>query len=50
MRIQHKPFGRWLWLGGLLMTFGGFLAAMDPRYRKQAKRETKTIKTAESSV
>ena len=39
VRIQHKPFVRWLWLGGLLMTFGGLLAATDPRYRKQARRE-----------
>ena len=38
VRIQHKPFVRWLWLGGLLMTVGGLLAATDPRYRKQAKR------------
>ncbi len=37
VRIQHKPFVRWLWLGGLLMTLGGFLAAMDKRYRKTAK-------------
>ncbi|MDF2181383.1 heme lyase CcmF/NrfE family subunit [Neptuniibacter sp. CAU 1671] len=38
VRVQHKPFVRWLWLGGLLMTAGGLLAASDPRYRKQAKR------------
>ncbi|MCP4596675.1 heme lyase CcmF/NrfE family subunit [Neptuniibacter sp.] len=38
VRVQHKPFVRWLWLGGLLMTIGGLLAATDPRYRKQAKR------------
>ncbi|WP_067984386.1 heme lyase CcmF/NrfE family subunit [Neptuniibacter pectenicola] len=43
VRIQHKPFVRWLWLGGLLMTLGGLLAATDPRYRKQAKREVKTV-------
>ncbi|WP_415883450.1 heme lyase CcmF/NrfE family subunit [Neptuniibacter sp. QD37_6] len=38
VRVQHKPFVRWLWLGGLLMTVGGLLAAMDKRYRKQNKR------------
>ena len=42
VRIQHKPFVRWLWLGGLLMTFGGLLAATDPRYRKQGKRAAAT--------
>ncbi|WP_027857807.1 heme lyase CcmF/NrfE family subunit [Marinobacterium jannaschii] len=39
VRVQHKPFVRWLWLGGLLMTFGGLLAASDPRYRKVARRQ-----------
>ena len=39
VRVQHKPFVRWLWLGSLFMTFGGLLAATDPRYRKQARRE-----------
>nr|WP_315984251.1 cytochrome c-type biogenesis CcmF C-terminal domain-containing protein [Aliamphritea spongicola] len=39
MRVQYKPFVRWLWLGGLLMAFGGILAAVDKRYSRQAKRE-----------
>ncbi|WP_299184038.1 heme lyase CcmF/NrfE family subunit [uncultured Neptuniibacter sp.] len=43
VRVQHKPFVRWLWLGGLLMTLGGFLAASDPRYRKQAKRAASVV-------
>jgi cytochrome c-type biogenesis protein CcmF len=34
MRIQYKPFVRWLWLGGLLMALGGVLAVMDRRYRR----------------
>lgn len=42
VRVQYKPFVRWLWLGGLLMTAGGILAATDPRYRRQARRETAT--------
>lgn len=34
MRIQYKPFVRWLWLGGLLMALGGILAIIDKRYRR----------------
>ena len=41
VRVQHKPFVRWLWLGGLLMTIGGLLAATDPRYRKQANKQAR---------
>jgi cytochrome c-type biogenesis protein CcmF len=33
VRIQIKPFVRWIWLGALLMAFGGILAVMDKRYR-----------------
>lgn len=33
VRLHVKPFVRWIWLGGLLMTFGGVLAACDRRYR-----------------
>jgi cytochrome c-type biogenesis protein CcmF len=33
VRLHVKPFVRWIWLGGLLMALGGFLAALDRRYR-----------------
>ena len=33
VRIYYKPFIRWIWLGALLMAFGGLLSAMDKRYR-----------------
>jgi len=33
LRLYYKPMVRWIWLGGLLMGFGGLLAASDPRYR-----------------
>ncbi|WP_432697763.1 heme lyase CcmF/NrfE family subunit [Marinobacterium sp. YM272] len=39
VRVQYKPFVRWIWLGALFMTAGGLLAATDPRYRKQARRD-----------
>jgi cytochrome c-type biogenesis protein CcmF len=44
MRIQYKPFVRWLWLGALLMAFGGLLAVLDKRYRRvAATREAPTV-------
>lgn len=42
MRVQHKPFVRWLWIGGVVMTLGGLLAAIDKRYRRMAAREAKS--------
>jgi len=35
IRLYHKPFIRFIWLGALLMMAGGFLAASDPRYRRR---------------
>ncbi|MCW8934422.1 MAG: heme lyase CcmF/NrfE family subunit [Gammaproteobacteria bacterium] len=37
VRLYHKPFIRWIWLGALIMSFGGLLAATDKRYRKSIK-------------
>jgi cytochrome c-type biogenesis protein CcmF len=33
VRVYHKPFVGWLWVGAALMAFGGLLAASDRRYR-----------------
>jgi cytochrome c-type biogenesis protein CcmF len=35
VRVQVKPFVRWLWLGAILIALGGTLAVMDKRYRKK---------------
>jgi len=35
LRIQYKPLIRFVWLGPLIMAFGGLLAASDPRYRSR---------------
>ena len=42
LRIYHKPFQAWIWLGPLLMALGGMLAAIDRRYRLSARRITAT--------
>ncbi len=39
LRLYHKPFLRWIWLGAILMGVGGTLAAFDKRYRKLAQRD-----------
>ena len=33
MRVYFKPFVPWLWAGVLVIVLGGFLAALDKRYR-----------------
>ncbi len=51
LRVYHKPFVRWLWLGALLMAIGAGLAATDRRYRALARR-TREIegRTAEATA
>jgi cytochrome c-type biogenesis protein CcmF len=41
VRVYHKPFIRWIWLGSIFMTVGGLLAAGNKRYRrKMATKES----------
>ncbi|WP_428086056.1 heme lyase CcmF/NrfE family subunit [Candidatus Thioglobus sp.] len=37
LRIYYKPLIRWIWLGGLFISFGALLAAFDRRYRLRTK-------------
>jgi len=52
VRLQYKPFIRWIWYGTIFMGLGGLLAALDRRYRiaatttKRAKDATKKTATA----
>ncbi|NNJ91744.1 MAG: heme lyase CcmF/NrfE family subunit [Gammaproteobacteria bacterium] len=39
LRLYHKPYIRWIWLGAIIMSLGALLSAADPRYRKLARRE-----------
>lgn len=43
MRIQYKPFVRYIWLGAFVMALGGFVAATDRRYRVRV-----TVRSADS--
>jgi cytochrome c-type biogenesis protein CcmF len=42
VKVQHKPFIDWIWIGCLLMALGGVLAASDRRYRFSVK-ERRTV-------
>jgi cytochrome c-type biogenesis protein CcmF len=37
VRIYHKPFVNWIWLGCLIMAIGGMFAVVDKRYRASKK-------------
>jgi cytochrome c-type biogenesis protein CcmF len=38
LRLYHKPFIRWIWIGAIFMAMGGLLAASDRRYRLKLRR------------
>ncbi|WP_054179513.1 heme lyase CcmF/NrfE family subunit [Trabulsiella odontotermitis] len=35
VRLYYKPFIRWIWAGGILMSLGGLCCLFDPRYRRR---------------
>ena len=37
VRIQYKPLIRFIWLGCIIMGFGGLIAISDTRYRRRTK-------------
>ena len=47
LRLYHKPFIRWIWIGGLFMMLGGFVSAGERRFR--ASRAEAAIKTGKPS-
>ncbi len=52
VRVQYKPFIRFIWLGTLIMALGGLLAATDRRYRTatQTSRAVSAPQPATESV
>ncbi|MCE9680373.1 heme lyase NrfEFG subunit NrfE [Shewanella sp. AS1] len=47
VRLNYKPFVRWLWFGSIFMMVGGFFAASDKRYRKAKAKEAAGEKAKE---
>jgi len=55
VRLQYKPFVRWIWLGAIFMALGGLAAALDRRYRtlrqrKSAEASAATLQTNTAKV
>jgi cytochrome c-type biogenesis protein CcmF len=46
VRIYHKPFVNWIWLGCLVMAIGGFFAVADKRYRATRARVAPAVEEA----
>jgi len=40
VRIQVKPFIRWVWFGSIMMALGGVIAVLDNRYRRKHTDES----------
>src|SRR3546814_20073550 len=50
IRLHIKPFVRWIWLSAALMDRGGFVTALDKRFRaKPAKRPDAKARSQEDS-
>lgn len=43
VRVYHKPFVVWIWMGCLMMALGGLLAAADKRYRRKNSTANATL-------
>ena len=50
LRLYQKPFIRWIWLGGLFMMLGGFVAAGERRFRTQKARSEAGAAVAEPAA
>ncbi|MCF7980852.1 MAG: heme lyase CcmF/NrfE family subunit [Pseudomonadales bacterium] len=50
VRVHYKAFVIWIWMGGLLMGLGGFLAVTDRRYRIKAAQSEKIPVATDNGV
>jgi cytochrome c-type biogenesis protein CcmF len=46
MRLQYKPFVRYIWLGALIMALGGIVAVTDRRYRRRKSTADEAVAAA----
>jgi cytochrome c-type biogenesis protein CcmF len=45
VRVHHKPFVRWLWIGGVLMGAGGALSLLAHRRSRATVRAGAAVAT-----
>ncbi|MBW9257599.1 MAG: heme lyase CcmF/NrfE family subunit [Candidatus Thiodiazotropha sp. (ex. Lucinisca nassula)] len=50
LRLYYKPYVRWIWLGGVLMSLGGILAITDRRYRTAKVRSPEMVNSAAAAA
>ncbi len=50
VRLYHKPFIRWIWVGSLFMALGGLVSATDRRYRMKVKADSSLENSAAEAV
>lgn len=43
VRVNVKPFVRWIWFGGMLIALGSFLTLFDRRYRAIKEKKARTF-------
>ncbi|MEZ5728629.1 MAG: heme lyase CcmF/NrfE family subunit [Burkholderiaceae bacterium] len=46
VRLHIKPFVNWIWIGCVMMAFGGFLAVADRRYRRMREARRARVDNA----
>jgi cytochrome c-type biogenesis protein CcmF len=39
VRVYHKPYIRWIWLGAIFMMTGGLIGAGNKRYRRKIREK-----------
>jgi cytochrome c-type biogenesis protein CcmF len=49
LRIQYKPMIRFIWLGCLVMAFGGLIAMVDRRYRAVTQTASDAVKPGQAA-
>jgi cytochrome c-type biogenesis protein CcmF len=50
VRLQYKPMVRFIWLGALVMTFGGLLSITDRRYRATVRESATAVADSDARI